>query len=182
MKLGATFRKLKAAFNFTAGIQGAATLPGADSERKMRDALSRHTGVMTHADGRMEFNIDAAVPTWQALGTEGLIEYFDGKTRHFGNITRHKLLDIAEELLPIWMAHTDGSASPDYMTGAMRSYHKQTQGYDMHGMNAATGMGGGDWDLSRVNTYAAVKIVRAIGNASGFTKWINRRLPKGLNL
>jgi len=174
-KLGAAFRKIKAVFNLTAGVQGAATMPGRSVEEKMNFALARHTGVFPDP-AMTPFDINRAIPTWEGIGTEMFIQYVDGRTRHFGNISRHKLLDIAEELMPIIIAHTDGGNAVDYGTGFARSYHKQTQGYDM---SAGTY---GDWDLSRVNPYAAVKIARIVGNALGFIPWVNKRLPKGINL
>jgi len=174
-KLGAAFRKIKAIFNLTAGVQGSATLPGVSVEGKMLNALARHTGVYAHPS-YTAFDVNRAIPTWEAIGTEMFIQYVDGRTRHFGNISRHKLLDIAEELMPIVIAHTDGGLATDYGTGFARSYHKQTQGYDMSAGQY------GDWDLSRVNPYAAVKIARIVGNALGFIPWVNKRLPKGINL
>jgi len=94
-------------------------------------------------------------------------------------MSRKKLLDWTEELIPIFLAHTDGSGSTDYGTQAARSYHKYTQGYDMM---AGGNRGYGDWDLSRMTPYIVPKLVRFVGNATGIVGAINKRLPKGINL
>lgn len=174
-KLGAIFKKIKAAFNLTAAAQGSATYPSGtwNLEDKLENAIARHTGYLSGTD---EINIDYALETYKGIATEIGVQYFDSKTRHFGNISKGKLLDVAEELIPIVMAHEDAKQTGKYMTNFARSYHKLTQGYDMHG-----GLWG-DWDLDRAKGYLTVKIVRAIGNKTGAVSFINKHLPKGLNL
>lgn len=142
----------------------------------MERALARYTGVVLPDLGGVSFNVDYAAETWKSIGTEAVVQWFDSKTRHFGNISRMKLLDIAEEAIPMVMANEDAALSGDYLTQFARSYHKYTQGYDMH-----SGFWG-DWDFDRMKPYATVKAIRAIGNKFGIIPWINKHLPKGVNL
>jgi hypothetical protein len=177
-KLGAIFKKFKAAFNISAPAQGSATSPslmGADM--KMRNALARYTGVqIPDLGGKTYWNIDYCLESWKGIVTEVGVQYFDSKTRHFGNLSRTKLLDVAEELLPMVMAHEDAKDSPTYLTDFARQYHKYTQGYDMH-----DGRWGG-WNFDYMKPYATIKAVRAIGNKTGLIPKINKHLPKGVNL
>lgn len=171
-KLGGIFKKFKAAFNLTAAAQGSATMPGT-LEQKLENAIARHTGYLSGTD---EIDINYALETYKGIATEIGVQYFDAKTRHFGNISKGKLLDVAEELIPIVMAHEDAKQTDTYMTNFARKYHKLTQGYDMH-----DGLWG-SWDIDRAKGYLTVKLIRAIGNKTGAVSYINRHLPKGLNL
>lgn len=176
-KLGGLFKRIKSAFNLTAAAQGAAVYPGMDFEDKLELALARHTGIYEPGGvGGLDFNVDRCLETYKGIATEIVVQYFDSKTRHFGNISKGKLLDIAEELLPIAQAHEDAKRAPDYLTQAARNYHKYTQGYDMQDYPW------GSWNFERMKPYATIKIVRAVGNKTGFIPFINKHLPKGLNL
>jgi hypothetical protein len=169
MKLGGIFRKIKGVFNLSAGVQGSATGRSlGDAEAKLHNAIARHTG---YSQPHGDWNIDRALPTYQAIATEGLIQYIDGKTRHYGNISRKKLLDIAEEAVPIIQAYSAGGD----MAQMANQYHMNTQGYQMSSI-------WGDYNASRTKAYLTVKGIRILGNMSGLVPWLNKRLPKGVNL
>lgn len=174
-KMGALFKKLKAIFNLSSGAQGAYVNSGS-LDGALRNALARYTGVMLYDTGLTKFDTDFAKDNWAGMASEIGVQWIDSKTRHFGNMSRGKLLDIVEEAVPIIMAHEDAKGAPDYMTQAARNYHKYTQGYDMLDGSFGT------WNFDRMKPYATVKGVRIVANKLGIIPWINKRLPKGINL
>lgn len=170
-KIGAVFRGLKAAFNYTAAAQGAYTETGS-IEGALRNAVARYTGAMVYDTGQVDFDPKTyAFPNWQGMAVETGIQYLDAKTRHYANVSRKKLLDIAEEAIPIAYAYGQGG---DMATMA-DNYHQVTTGYSMRGAF-------GNFDIGRTKPYVLTKLLRVGLDYLGARKFINKRLPKGLNL
>lgn len=167
-KLGKIFASIKGAVNYGASAIGASQIQGTAGQ-KMENAVTRYSGY-NPADGT--FNIDRALPTWQGVATTALLQYADAKTRHYGNISRKKLLDIAEEAVPMFQAYVDGGDAA-LMTN---SYNAATTG------NNAMAAQYGRYELDYVKPYATMKAVRIGLDFLGVRKFINKRLPKGLNL
>ena len=167
MRIGKALQALKAVFNYGAAAIGSATGPG-DAEYKMKNAVGRYTGYDTDSG---TWDVNRALPTWQGIAATALMQYADAKTRHYGNISKLKLLDIAEEALPIFQTYTAGGDM-----GAMANgYNRRTTGY--------SGVGAwGGWDFEFLKPYATVKAVRIGLDFLGARKFINKRLPKGINL
>jgi hypothetical protein len=167
--MGAIVAGIKAALNYGAAPIGSSQeLSLGTWEAKAKNAVARYTGYSAdHGD----WDVDRATPTWQGLATTAIMQYADAKTRHYGNISRKKLLDIAEEAIPILQTYEAGG---DLGNMAI-NYNAFTTGYGGKGT-------WGTYSFDHVKPYATVKAVRIVADFFGARTWINRRLPKGLNL
>jgi hypothetical protein len=175
MKLGGALQKLKAILNYGAPAIGAATYPTlGTTSAKFENAVARYTGYnasMPGTEAQPLWSTDYCGDAWQGIGTAALFQYVDAKTRHYGNISRKKLLDIVEEAIPVFLAYDRGGST----TAMVTHYNQSTTGYNSASLY-------GDYQFEHVKPYATAKAVRIGLDIFGVRKWINRRLPKGINI
>jgi len=170
-KIGKMLQKAKLIQDVAAAAEGShVILEGQDFKVKAKHALRRYTGYNVDTGG---INIDEAMPNYQGIATSLIENYIDSKTGHAAGLSRYAIADLIEEGIPILRAHLDASGTFHSTTNHFLFWTKYRTGYDSMSNTH---------DLGRAREYLLAKGARIVLRKSGVASWINRKLPKGLNI